>query len=450
MANIQQVSFDAPLDLEAERRKIDRSRKMAEMLQQQAMQPEQQGQMVSGHYVAPSPLSALAKVLQGYAGRTGAEKADKADAELGQKSNQMLAQGLQNYQQQLQGTPEQTVPNDASGDEMVTMAAKPGDKQAALAQLLQSGHPMLQQFGMQQMLKGPGKFSTTPQYDQQGRAFVMSEDGGMKYLDGVMARDKAEFVNGQAVNPYQTAPGTVIPKQVDMASDLLIPDGQGGLVPNQQLIEAKKGIAKSGATNVQVKTDVKTGESLAGQVGPMMKDSTTAAEGAVKQVDAAQRVIKAVDSGNLIAGPGASTRLKLAQIGTALGVGGKDEQERIANTRQTIRGLAELTLQGRQQMRGQGAITESESALATKAMSGDIDDLTPAEVKMLAQASERAARFNYAEHQRKLQVMQQNPSLQGIAPFYQGPEILPEAAAPTQTQAPAGVRRYNPQTGRIE
>lgn len=447
MANIQQVSFDAPLDLEAERRKIDRSRKMAEMLQQQAMQPGQQGQMVSGHYVAPSPLSALAKVLQGYAGRAGMEKADKADSELGQKSNQMLAQGLQGYQRALQGMPEQTVPNDASGDEMVTMAAKPGDKQAALAQLLQSGHPALEQFGMQQMLKGPGKFSTTPQYDQQGRAFVMSEDGGMKYLDGVMARDKIVNDNGVFRSEYSTTPTGIAPADPNKPF-ALGPDGNP--VANLPYQEYAKSKARAGATNVQVKTDVKTGESLANQVGPMMKDSTTAAEGAVKQVDAAQRVIKAVDSGNLIAGPGASTRLKLAQIGTALGVGGKDEQERIANTRQTIRGLAELTLQGRQQMRGQGAITESEGALATKAMSGDIDDLTPAEVKMLAQASERAARFNYAEHQRKLQVMQQNPSLQGIAPFYQGPEILPEAAAPTQTQAPAGVRRYNPQTGRIE
>jgi len=34
------------------------------------------------------------------------------------------------------------------------------------------------------------KFSTTPQYDQYGRAFVVSETGGIQYLEGVKSRDK--------------------------------------------------------------------------------------------------------------------------------------------------------------------------------------------------------------------------------------------------------------------
>jgi hypothetical protein len=40
---------------------------------------------------------------------------------------------------------------------------------------------------------GP-KFSTAPQYDQNGRAFIIAEDGSMKYLDGVKARDKLQEV----------------------------------------------------------------------------------------------------------------------------------------------------------------------------------------------------------------------------------------------------------------
>lgn len=48
---------------------------------------------------------------------------------------------------------------------------------------------------LQQMLvkQGP-KFSTAPQYDQNGNAFVMAEDGTMKRLDGIKARDKLEEV----------------------------------------------------------------------------------------------------------------------------------------------------------------------------------------------------------------------------------------------------------------
>lgn len=432
MANIQQVSFDMPLDLESEHRKIDRSRKMAEMLQQQAMQPGQQGQMVSGHYVAPSPISSLAKILEGYAAHKGMEAADKQDADLGQKSNQMLSDGLQRYQRTLQGTPEQDAPNDASGDEITTKAAVPGNRQAALAQLLQSGHPLLQKMGAQQMLaKQESPFSKVDPKDftqDSVSKFAQTQN----FADLVPARKMEVGPNGVAYNPYGVKEGAVFNDPNKLVS--IGPDGQP--IINQQLVSAKKDIARSGASNVQVKTDVKTGESLAGQVGPMMKDSTAIAEGAVKQVDAANRVVSAIDSGNVIAGPGATLRMKGAQLSQMLGIGGKDEAEKIANTRTAIRGFAELTLQGRQQMRGQGAITESEGKLAEKAMSGNIDDLTPAEIKQLAKASERSARFNYAEHQRKLKVMESNPSLQGIAPFYQGP-AMPAEAVPAAPGAPA-------------
>ena len=53
--------------------------------------------------------------------------------------------------------------------------------------------------------QGP-EFSTAPQYDQSGRAFILAKDGSMKYLDGVKARDKLESERlGDKVvfrNPY--------------------------------------------------------------------------------------------------------------------------------------------------------------------------------------------------------------------------------------------------------
>lgn len=68
--------------------------------------------------------------------------------------------------------------------------------------------PLLLQLGTREH-----KYSQTPQYDQQGRAFVMDDQANTKYLDGISARNKMEFVNGQAVDPYATKPGTVIPKE---------------------------------------------------------------------------------------------------------------------------------------------------------------------------------------------------------------------------------------------
>jgi len=221
--------------------------------------------------------------------------------------------------------------------------------------------------------------------------------------------------------------------------------GPNGPVPNQPVQAFQLSKSKASAPNVRV--DVKTGDSLAQQIGPMMRDSVIAAEGAVKQVDAARRIISAVDTGKIISGPGAEPMLVANQIAQTLGIGGKDSAEIIANTRQAIRGLAELTLQGRQQMRGQGAITESEGKLAERAMSGEIN-FTAAEIKQLAAASERSARFQYAEHARKIEVMKQNPSLQGLSPFYQGP-AMPAMPTEIADQPPAPVTTPKQGTGRI-
>jgi hypothetical protein len=253
--------------------------------------------------------------------------------------------------------------------------------------------------------------------------------------------DKAHFADTgggvTAVNPFTGAPINTLPKTGNPFSDLLLTGPNGAMVPNQPLINAKTGIAKAGAPTTSVKVENKMGEGVAAQVGPMLKDSLTAANGAAQTVDAATRIIQAVDSGNIIAGPGADVRLKLAQVGSVLGVSGKNAQETIANTRQAIRGLAEMTLQGRKQMSGQGAITESESALAEKAMSGNIADLTASEIKQLAQASDRAARFVYGQHTQMVQQLE-GTEARGVAPFYKPAPLptSPKLSAPGSSNAP--------------
>jgi hypothetical protein len=191
------------------------------------------------------------------------------------------------------------------------------------------------------------------------------------------------------------------------------------------------------STNVNVALD----KGVAAQIGPMLKDAQIQAQGANSQIDAADRVIQAVDTNKVIAGPAATPQLKLAQIGSVLGVTGKDTAETIANTRQAIRGFAELTLQGRKSMRGEGAITESEGKLAERAFSGDIDSLTPAEIKQIANASKRAAEFTLTEYNRKLKTLEKDPATAQLVPFY---EVNRMPAAPT------AVKRFNPATGKVE
>lgn len=59
-------------------------------------------------------------------------------------------------------------------------------------QVLRDGGPKAfeEVMRIQGALNPKQKFSTAPQYDQQGRAFILAEDGTVKYLDGIKQRDE--------------------------------------------------------------------------------------------------------------------------------------------------------------------------------------------------------------------------------------------------------------------
>lgn len=239
-------------------------------------------------------------------------------------------------------------------------------------------------------------------------------------------RTKLEVSDGFAFDPFdKSLAGRSLPNPNKPFSI----DQTGAVKPNLpfQQFEIAKG--RAGATNTSIKIDNKLGEGLAKEVGPILKDSALGALGAAKQIDAADQITRAVDSNKLFSGPGANVRLTLAQAASTLGIGGKDDAEKIANTRATLQGLANLTLQGRQQMRGQGAVTESESKLAERAVSGDIS-FTSAEIKQLADAARRAGGFTLAEHNRKLDAVKANPDLEGLVPFFSvgAPDQAPQQA----------------------
>ena len=78
----------------AQQQQVLRQQKMAEMLLQQGFQ-QPQGQMVSGRYVAPSFTQNLANLANIYAGKTGIEKAEKAQQDL---ANRLRQQGIQETQ----------------------------------------------------------------------------------------------------------------------------------------------------------------------------------------------------------------------------------------------------------------------------------------------------------------------------------------------------------------
>ncbi len=176
------------------------------------------------------------------------------------------------------------------------------------------------------------------------------------------------------------------------------------------------GLKKAGATNIGMpKIEVKMGESVAGQVGPMAKDSRIQAQGAVGMFDAADRIQRALDSGKASAGPFTTQIQTVKQLVQKVG-GGNDEG--IRQTRQVVKSLAQMAVEARKELAGQGAVTEGEAAATAKAESGDINDLTLGELQDLVTLTKRAAHMRAKNHQSMLDSLSGSEGTKGLVPFY--------------------------------
>ena len=98
----------------------------------------------------------------------------------------------------------------------------------------------------------------------------------------------------------------------------------------------------------------------------------------------------------LITGPGANSQMFLSQVANKMY--GVANAESLANTRQLITGLAELSLSSRGALKGQGTITEGEGALLIKAKSAP-DSLTIPEYKRLFTLFEKQDKRAIEQHE---------------------------------------------------
>lgn len=211
----------------------------------------------------------------------------------------------------------------------------------------------------------------------------------------------------------------------------------------QFMLEQKR----AGATNVSVNTEKPFLTSVASKLGDQLDTGLSQARAASQAVGTAQAIKSAIDSGKVVAGPGASFRVAGLQVGQMLGIGGKDAAEVLSNTRTVIQSMAKAELDAAQQMKGQGQITEAERDIIRRAASGNIDSLTTGEVRQLADAMEKTARFKIAAHRSNVGALSKMKEAAPLLPFYQVDEPALYEPAPT---APGRVRRYNPQTGALE
>lgn len=98
----------------------------------------------------------------------------------------------------------------------------------------------------------------------------------------------------------------------------------------------------------------------------------------------------------LITGPGATPQMFLSQVANKMY--GVSNEETLANTRQLITGLSELSLSSRGALKGQGTITEGEGALLVKAKSAP-DSLTVPEYKRLFTLFEKQDKRAIEQHE---------------------------------------------------
>lgn len=249
------------------------------------------------------------------------------------------------------------------------------------------------------------------------------------YAD-LVPRDKLEQTEGVIWNPMDPSnAGRALPNP----NKPFTLGANGQAMPNQayQDYELRKANAGAARTNVSVNTEKNLLGGIADGLSKGITDARGGAQAALSTIGTVNRLNDALDSGKVLAGPGTSFRQFGLQIGSTLGVSGKDAQEKLLNTRQAIQSLAQLELDAAQQMKGQGQITEAERSIIRRAASGDIDGMTAPELRLLGGVLDRTARTKIRSYNEQVKPLASNPNAAPLAPFLNVQEPPARGAAGT-------------------
>ena len=316
---------------------IARQQKLADMLWQQGAQ-QPQGQVVSGQYVKPSPLQYLSNMANQYVGNKTSEAATQAQLDLATKLREKQEEAVQNYMNAMQSTPAQeggiqgpngmttqTTPDMYNADmslnpqykQVAPVAAKNPDYYKAFKAATSPYAPAPLQSAGYEMLK--------PQKLGEGETL-----------------NRFNFANGQ-LTPYASG-GEKLPTEYKEYQKAISDPNQpykGSFFQYQQ--DLKRASANQNTINMP---PVESAYNAAFGKGVAEQDLAlkNIAEGAKTTVANIGRQKQILDSGKFFSGKAANIQNELANFGTALGVTGKDGQEKAANTQSLIGGSAGITL----------------------------------------------------------------------------------------------------------
>lgn len=278
-------------------------------------------------------------------------------------------------------------------------------------------------------------------YDTQGMARAMLNSGqpalihqGMGILSKAsepvkLGKDEQLMLRGSD-GSYTSVASNRVPELKD---GFIISDGKGGFTVDPKLYSAALQLKATGAPKVSVSPVIHTGTTFGKKVaeigGDQLMKLVEAAREAPQMAGDAQQIINALNTKNVIAGPGTSWKITANQI-----FGGN--QDKLNATRQTIQGLAKLSLASRQSLKGQGSITDAEQKMLANAASGDIDNLTTEEIRLIANGAIKNAGYVYGRGKAAASALAKMPELQGILPAFDLPEMPAQSeAAPNSNKS---------------
>ncbi len=207
-------SMLVPGDFDTEAAGITRKRAVLEAMLKQNMTPAQ-GQMVSGHYVAPNWAEHLATLATAIGGERTNQKLDEQTSDMNQRYQSGLGDAVQNYLTQRNGETK-AVDNQGPMQDGSAMTGQhveqtAADPRGAIVNAMTSQYKPLQQLGAAE-LGALGKSSMTPKdilalsgYSPASKvAAALSGDTSL-----LKSEKKQHVVNGQLVTADDEAPAKV-------------------------------------------------------------------------------------------------------------------------------------------------------------------------------------------------------------------------------------------------
>lgn len=428
-----------PPELLAKFQGMTQQQAIAQALMQQSQQGFQPPESKGRFQGAVSPMEVVAKAMQAYMGSKGQQDANAGMAGLAAERQQGVESAMSAYQRQKTGMPAQEmpqpVPMDDEGNAMPAAIkdAVPGDRRAAIASAMVNPY----------LRNNPLVSADLKALEKEQEPFSL-RSGEKRFQGGSVIATNAQAPtvkeqNGKffAVDPNAPAPVRELggPGPANDPNKPFNPDGS----PNSDYQQYAKGLAGAGATRVQ--TSVNTGkqfyENIQEAVGKEVADGVTKAKGAVATLNTVGQIRDALDTGKVSAGPGTTVGQFLGQIGQVIGVSGKDEAEKLTQTRTAMQGLATLELNAAQQMKGQGAITQPEREIIKRASAGDIDTMTVPELRTLMDVLDRSARNTIAGNRKNVDKLRGQPGAASIVEFMdvqEPPPYQPQRRAADKAQ----------------